>query len=83
MISMYALDTSKSIYRFIVEAGKTYEALFFLWSYFGSNNYNKRQNFEYVLQWKELFGIHKFYKDQTLKYKHGIGFYDPRWPVII
>lgn len=81
MISMYALDTSKSIYRFIVETGKKYETLFFLWSYFGSNNYNKRQEFEYVLQWKELFGIHKFYKDQTLVYKNGIGFYDPRWPM--
>lgn len=77
---MYTLDTSKSIYRFIVKENRVYEAIFFIWSYFSSENYNKRQEFEYILRWKELFGIRNFYKDQPLEYKRGIGFYDSRWP---
>lgn len=77
---MYTLDTSKSIYRYIVKENRVYEAIFFIWSYFSSENYNKRQEFEYILRWKELFGIRNFYKDQPLEYKRGIGFYDSRWP---
>ena len=82
-VRMYALDTSKSIYCFIVKESKVYEALFFIWSYFGSNDYNKRQGFaEILLQWEETFGICKFYKEPPLKYKHGIGYYDRRWPMV-
>ena len=79
IISMYALDTSKSIYRFEVKKDKINEALFFIWSYFSSNNYNKRQDFDYILFWKHHFGIIQFYKDRPLEYRSGIGYCDRKW----
>lgn len=79
IISMYALDTSKSIYRFEVEKNKVCEALFFIWSYFSSNNYNKRQDFDYILSLKHHFGILYFYKDSPLEYRSGIGYCDRKW----
>lgn len=79
VISMYALDESKSIYRFIVDKSKTYEAIFFIWSYFSSNNYNKRQDFDEVLILKNDFGILSFYKDGALENRSGIGYCDRKW----
>ncbi len=78
-LSLYALDTEKSIYRFKVEGSNLYEAIFFLWSYFSSNNYNKRQDFYSVLVHKYLFGINDFYKANPLVYKKGIGYCDAKW----
>lgn len=79
IISMYALDTSKSIYRFEVEKDKINEGIFYIWSYFSSNNYNKRQDFDYILSLKEHFGIIRFYKDSPLEYRTGIGYCDRKW----
>lgn len=79
IISMYALDTAKSIYRFVVKKDKINEAIFYIWSYFSSNNYNKRQDFEYILYFKEYFGIMNFYKDRPLEYRSGIGYCDRKW----
>lgn len=79
IISMYALDTVKSIYRFEVKKDKINEAIFYIWSYFSSNNYNKRQDFEYILSLKEHFGIIRFYKDSPLDYRTGIGYCDRKW----
>lgn len=79
IISMYALDTAKSIYRFEVKSDKINEAIFFIWSYFSSNNYNKRQDFEYILGLKSYFGIINFYKDSPLDYRSGIGYCDRKW----
>lgn len=79
IISMYALDTAKSIYRFEVKRDKVNEAIFFIWSYFSSNNYNKRQDFEYILRLKSYFGIINFYKDSPLDYCSGIGYCDRKW----
>lgn len=79
IISMYALDTAKSIYRFEVKRDKVNEAIFFIWSYFSSNNYNKRQDFEYILWQKSHFGIINFYKDSPLDYRSGIGYCDRKW----
>lgn len=79
IISMYALDTAKSIYRFEVKKDRINEAIFFIWSYFSSNNYNKRQDFEYILWLKSHFGIIKFYKDSPLDYRSGIGYCDRKW----
>ena len=79
IISMYALDTTKSIYRFEVKKDKINEAIFFIWSYFSSNNYNKRQDFDYILSLKHNFGIIHFYKDSPLDYRSGIGYCDRKW----
>lgn len=79
IISMYALDTAKSIYRFDVKRDKLNEAIFFIWSYFSSNNYNKRQDFEAIRTLKHLFGIIKFYKDSPLDYRTGLGYCDRKW----
>lgn len=79
VISMYALDTAKSIYRFEVKKDKVNEAIYYIWSYFSSNNYNKRQDFDYILSLKEHFGIIKFYKDRPLDYRTGIGYCDRKW----
>lgn len=79
IISMYALDTAKSIYRFEAKKDRINEAIFFIWSYFSSNNYNKRQDFDYILLQKNHFGIFKFYKDSPLDYRSGIGYCDRKW----
>ena len=79
IISMYALDTAKSIYRFEVKRNRINEAIFYIWSYFSSNNYNKRQDFEYILWLKHHFGIIRFYKDSPLDYRSGIGYCDKKW----
>lgn len=79
VLSMYALDTTKSIYRFEVKKDKINEAIFFIWSYFSSHNYNKRQDFDYVLILKEHFGIIRFYKDSPLDYRTGIGYCERTW----
>ena len=78
-ISMYSLDISKSIYRFIVIREKLNEAIFFLWSYFSSNNYNKREDFYKILEYKKHFGIIYFYKHLPLIYKPGLGFCGNNW----
>ena len=79
IVSMYALDTEKSIYRFIVEKDRKYEAVFFVWSYFSSNNYNKRQDFLYIQHHFRDFGINYFYKDSPLEYRSGIGYCERGW----
>lgn len=79
VISMYALDEAKSIYRFVVDKTKTNESIFFIWSYFSSNNYNKRQDFDEILILKDDFGIYCFYKDSPLEIRTGIGYCDKKW----
>lgn len=76
LISMYALDTEKSVYRFEVENEKFYEALFFIWSYFSSNNYNKRLDFHTIRYLMYDFGINHFYKDKPLNYNYETGYYE-------
>ena len=73
---MYALDMEKSIYRFEVENEKFHEALFFIWSYFSSNNYNKRLDFHCIRYLMYDFGIYHFYKDKPLNYNYESGCYE-------
>lgn len=75
-LHLYSLDTTKSIYIFEVLPSMLNEAIFFLWSYFSSNNYNKRQDFHLIRRYQKLFGILDFERSIPLKFKHGIGYYE-------
>ena len=79
IVSMYALDSSKSIYRFVVDKEKAYEAIFFIWSYFSSYNSNKRLDFALTFRQLRNFGIQQFYKDKPLEYRSGIGYCERDW----
>lgn len=78
-LHLYSLDTSKSVYRFKVIPSMLNEAIFFVWAYFSSNNYNKRQDFQLVQHYQKLFGISDFEKDIPLKYSYGLGYNESNW----
>lgn len=79
IISMYALDTAKSTYRFVVDSNKVNQALFFIWSYFSSNIYNKRQDYCLIQKLQHLFGIRHLYKDKPLVYYPDLGYCESPW----
>ena len=79
IISMYALDTTKSTYRFEVEKDKINEVIFYIWGYFSSNNWNKREDLTYLRSLGRLFGVRSFYKDSPLENRSGIGYCDRKW----
>lgn len=76
LISMYAMDVEKSVYRFEVKPDKMNEALFYIWSYFSSNNYNKRLDFHRIRYLMFDFGIDYFYKTESLNYNYENGYYE-------
>ena len=74
-VVLYALDSSKSTYVFKVKKGYIEIAMFFIWSYFSSSMYNKREGkslrverlFSYFgIEWYDNTGSHISKNDEGL-----------------
>lgn len=78
-IYLYELDTNKKIYRFTVDFNRLDEAIFALWSYFSSHDYNKRENLVFFLSICDIFGIRSFIKLPSLNYNSILGYHEENW----
>ena len=74
-IRLYSLDYSKSTYVFVVRQGMEGVALFFIWSYFSSYIYNKREGMPLCIKSAyEVFGIVGFRREEPVS-KDELGYY--------